>query len=63
MDVINQKEAAKECWDDCVKKAHDAQQEAKVYADELLEKVRENPLKSVLIAGGIGFLLSTLLRK
>lgn len=35
----------------------------KEYSDELLKKVQENPLTSVLIAAGVGFLLSTLLKK
>jgi ElaB/YqjD/DUF883 family membrane-anchored ribosome-binding protein len=40
-----------------------AQETLKEYTEELSEHVKENPLVSVLIAGGIGFILSTLLRK
>jgi ElaB/YqjD/DUF883 family membrane-anchored ribosome-binding protein len=35
----------------------------KQYSDELIEKIKENPLKAVLIAGGVGMLLATLLKK
>ena len=54
---------ANELYDDGLTKANHAKKEAEVYTDELLEKVRAHPLKAVLIAGGIGFLLSALLRK
>lgn len=57
------KKFAHELYDDGLKKAGKVQKEAEVYTDELLAQVRENPLKAVLIAGGIGFLLSALLRK
>ena len=43
-----------------VSKAEDG---VKEYSDELSAKVRENPLRSLLIAGGIGVLLSLLLKK
>ena len=35
----------------------------KEYSDELLNKVQENPMQAVLIAAGVGFLLSSLIRK
>lgn len=57
------KKFAHELYDDGLKKVEKAQKEAEVYTDQLLLQVRENPLKAVLIAGGIGFLLSALLRK
>ncbi|VEG92068.1 DUF883 C-terminal domain-containing protein [Legionella spiritensis] len=57
------KKLANELYQDTLKKVGDAQHNAKDYSDELLKKVQKNPLKSVLIAGGIGFLLSSLLRK
>jgi ElaB/YqjD/DUF883 family membrane-anchored ribosome-binding protein len=57
------KKLANELYDDGLKRVNVTKKEAEVYTDELLEQVRENPLKSVLIAGGIGFLLSALLRK
>ena len=40
-----------------------AEDSVKKYSDDLLKKVQENPLTSVLIAGGIGFLLSKILNK
>lgn len=46
-----------------VKKIKEVEKEASHYSDELLEKVRENPLKAILIAGGVGLLLSAILRK
>ncbi|MFT4059112.1 MAG: DUF883 domain-containing protein [Legionella sp.] len=33
------------------------------YTEELINKVKEKPLTSLLIAGGIGFLVSHLLKK
>ena len=57
------KKFANELYDDGLKKVTAAQKEAEVYSDELLEQVRAHPFKSDLIAGGIGFLLSALLRK
>jgi len=35
----------------------------KEYSDQILRSVQQNPLTSILVAGGIGFLLSTLIRK
>lgn len=36
---------------------------AEGHAGELLQKVRDNPLASLLIATGVGFVLSKLLKK
>lgn len=41
----------------------DIEANLKEYSDELVSKIQKNPLSSVLIAGGIGFLLSVLLKK
>ena len=54
---------ANELYEDGLKKVEEAKKEAADLADDLLEKVRAHPLKAVLIAGGIGLLLSALLRK
>jgi ElaB/YqjD/DUF883 family membrane-anchored ribosome-binding protein len=35
----------------------------KEYSDELLMRVKENPMAAVLIAAGVGFLISTILKK
>ena len=57
------KKYAHELYEEGVHKVNDAQQQAKDYSDELAEKVKKNPLSSILIAAGVGFLLSSLLRK
>lgn len=44
-------------------KVSQAEDNLKECSDQLLKKVQENPLTSVLIAGGIGFLLSKILKK
>lgn len=41
----------------------DIEANLKEYSDELVNKIQKNPLSAVLIAGGIGFMLSVLLRK
>lgn len=57
------KKLAEDLYEDGIKKIDVAQKNAEEFSDELLEHVRENPLKSVLISAGIGFLLSALLKK
>jgi ElaB/YqjD/DUF883 family membrane-anchored ribosome-binding protein len=44
-------------------KACEIEENIKDNTDQLLRKIQENPLASVLIAGGIGFLLSKILKK
>lgn len=57
------KKYAHNLYDEGLHKVNDAQQNAKVYGDEIVEKVKKNPVTSVLVAAGVGFLLSALLRK
>jgi ElaB/YqjD/DUF883 family membrane-anchored ribosome-binding protein len=57
------KKIANELYEGGLNRVNDAQDTAKEYSDELVKKVKTNPLTSLLIAGGIGFLLSTLLKK
>ena len=57
------KKLAHELYEDGLKKLNIVQKEAADYSDELLQKVREHPLKAILIAGGVGLILSALLRK
>jgi ElaB/YqjD/DUF883 family membrane-anchored ribosome-binding protein len=57
------KKWAHEMREEGLNKVGEAEENMKEYSDQLLRKVQENPLTSVLIAGGIGFLLSTLLKK
>lgn len=44
-------------------KVQDAQEHMKGYSNEIAHKVHEKPLTSLLIAGGIGFLLAAILRR
>lgn len=63
-DVLHEsKKLADALYQDGLEKMDAAQTDVKQYADELLDKVREKPLKAVLIAGAIGFVLSSLYRK
>jgi ElaB/YqjD/DUF883 family membrane-anchored ribosome-binding protein len=57
------KKMAYEIYEDGLNKVNEAQDNVKEYSDELVKKVQDNPLTSILIAGGIGFLLSSILRK
>ena len=54
---------AHELYDEGLSKLEEAQGQFKEQSEELLQKVKDNPLASILIAGGIGFILSSLLRK
>ncbi len=63
-DLLNEgKKYAHELYEEGLSKVNEAEDSVKKYSDDLLKKVQENPLTSVLIAGGIGFLLSKLLKK
>lgn len=44
-------------------KFNQAQQEITEYTEELVDTIKKHPLKAVLIAGGIGVVLSALLKK
>jgi len=61
--LVEGKKLADELYKDGVNKVSKVEDEVKEYSDELLRKVQENPLTAVLIAGGIGFLLSTIFKK
>lgn len=52
-----------EMRDEGLHKVNQAEEQVKVQSDQILKKIQENPLSSVLIAGGIGFILSRILRK
>lgn len=45
------------------KRFDEAQDTLKEYTGELAKNVQKNPIKSILIAGGIGFILSSLFKK
>lgn len=62
-ELLNEsKKFANEVYVDGLNKVSEAEDQMKEYSDILLKKVQENPLTSVLIAGGIGFLLSKILK-
>lgn len=42
---------------------NDAEGNVKEYSDQLLKKAKQNPLATILISAGVGFILSSLLRK
>lgn len=63
-DLMNDgKKLANELYDVGVGAVETVQNEAMEYTDELLQTVRKNPLKSILIAAGVGFLLSVFITK
>lgn len=57
------KHKANQLYDEGVKTFCDAEEHLKMYANDLVKSVKEKPLTSLLIAGGIGFIISSLLRK
>ena len=63
-DLLNEgKKLANDLYEQGLNKVGEAEDNVKEYSDELLNKVQQNPLSAVLIAGGIGFLLAKLLKK
>ncbi len=61
--LYESKKYAHELYEEGLDKASATEKELEKYSEELINKVRQNPLKAILIAGGVGFLLSALLRK
>ncbi|WP_133128094.1 DUF883 family protein [Legionella nagasakiensis] len=57
------KKLAHELYEEGLHRVEDAQKNVKEHSDQMLEKVRKNPLASILVAAGVGFLLSSILRK
>ncbi|KGP62662.1 hypothetical protein EP47_10575 [Legionella norrlandica] len=63
-DLLNDgKKLGNALYEQGVDRVHEVEDNLKDYSDKILKKVQQNPLTSVLIAGGIGFLLSSLLKK
>ena len=63
-ELLNEgRKLANELYEQGLHKVGDAQDTVKEYSDNLTKKIQENPLASVLIAGGIGLLLASLLKK
>lgn len=57
------KDKASEFYEESKKTVYDAQDNLKEYTDKLVQHVKEKPLTSLLIAGCVGFILSSLLKK
>lgn len=60
---IEGKKFASEWCEDGMQRIHETEQEVEKYADKVTAHIKENPLKAVLIAGGIGFLFGALFKK
>lgn len=56
-------EGAENLYEEGKRKINDLNDSVGEYAEQLTNKIKEKPLTSLLIAGGIGYLLSHLLRK
>lgn len=50
-------------YENGIEKLEEAQKNLNQYSDEALNKVRENPLTSILVAAGLGFLIAKLFKK
>ncbi|MBA2648924.1 MAG: hypothetical protein H0U75_04850 [Legionella sp.] len=57
------KKLASALYEQGVDKINTAEGQIKDYSEELSKKVQQSPLGSILIAAGVGFILSTLLTK
>lgn len=63
-ELLNEgKKLASELYEEGINKFHEAEEQLKNYSDVLMKKVQEKPLTSILIAGGIGYLLAKALKK
>ena len=57
------KHKAEEFYEEGKKTMCDARDHLKEYSEEVVDYVKEKPISSLLIAGGIGFILAALLKK
>ncbi len=57
------KKLADEIYREGLHKVSEAEDNVKVYSDQLIKKAKQNPITALLIAAGVGFLLSSFLRK
>ncbi|MDP1604214.1 MAG: DUF883 C-terminal domain-containing protein [Legionella sp.] len=57
------KKKANELYEEGKHTFDNVQKSIKTYSDDVVHKVHAKPLTSLLIAGGIGFILSSLLRR
>ncbi len=64
IELLNEgKKLSNEIYEESLHRIANAEDNLKDQSDVLLNKVKENPLASILIAGGVGFILSALLKK
>ncbi len=54
---------ASELYEEGLQRMNEAQKSIKIYSDEALETVQRKPLTSILVAAGVGFVLSAILRR
>ena len=57
------KKRASELYEEGIKKVTQVETNIEESADNLVQKIKANPLASVLIAGGIGYLLAKIMKK
>lgn len=57
------KKMANQLYEDSRNKVQEAQSSIKMYSNDIANKVQQQPLLSLLIAGGVGFILSSLFRR
>lgn len=57
------KKRVNEVYEEGLNKACEIEENIKAYSDQLVRKIQQNPVTSVLIAGGIGYLLSKIMKK
>lgn len=60
---VEGKKMANEWYEDGLQRLNTTEHELEQYTDQMVTRIKKNPLKSVLIAGGIGFLFASLLKK
>ncbi|MDP1604212.1 MAG: DUF883 domain-containing protein [Legionella sp.] len=57
------KDKASELLEEGMHKIESAEEHLKMYSEHVIKAIKEKPLTSLLIAGGIGYLISSLLKK
>jgi ElaB/YqjD/DUF883 family membrane-anchored ribosome-binding protein len=63
-ELLNEgKKFADELYKEGAHRVNEAEGNAREYSDQLLKKAKQNPLTTILVAAGVGFILSSLLRK
>ncbi|MDI9819509.1 MULTISPECIES: hypothetical protein [unclassified Legionella] len=64
IELLNEsKKMANELYEQGRDRVYEAQNNLKGYSNEVATKVQQHPLTSLLVAGGIGFLLSAIFRR